>query len=563
VAAGSAGSSILPPAGINTGALTLHVEDIRGLTIEIVTLSCAGECADIEAVARGGNPPYMFAWEDGSTSSQRHVCLTASKVLSVSAVDTAIRVAEFGHDAQTATARVNANVLTCNKSGAPCDKRAPDAGAANSFDPVVKWSWPGGGTLSTPLVANLTDDNADGIVDINDTPDVVVTEVSGTLVVLDGRTGQEEVSITGQYFGVVPALGDIDGDKRPDIVSVQSNGPELAVFHADGKPIWSVPLHLAAGFGIAQPIALADLDHDGSPEIIVGENVFDAKGQLLWNLPASDVHVHRSPTAADLDDDGYLEVTWGDVAYRHDGTLYYRNAEATAAADGHIYAALWSAIADLDADQIPEIVLGTGAKLLVLDHTGKTLRSVPNTTYGFPPAIHDLDGDGMPEILISDGSHFTAYTGDLKTLWSMPVSDQSGWAASTAFDFLGDGSAEAMYGDETNNWGFDGRDGHVIFKQPRISATAMEYPAVADVDNDGSADILMTSQLSPTLQVISDRMNRWIPARHIMNQDTYHVTNVNEDGSIPVHELSAWKSNNSFRAQAQINPDGSVCLPKR
>jgi hypothetical protein len=73
----------------------------------------------------------------------------------------------------------------------------------------------------------------------------------------------------------------------------------------------------------------------------------------------------------------------------------------------------------------------------------------------------------------------------------------------------------------------------------------------------------MTSQLSPTLQVISDRLNRWIPARRIMNQDTYHVTNINEDGSIPVHELPAWKVNNSFRAQAQINPDGSVCLPKR
>lgn len=53
-----------------------------------------------------------------------------------------------------------------------------------------------------------------------------------------------------------------------------------------------------------------------------------------------------------------------------------------------------------------------------------------------------------------------------------------------------------MYGDETISWFFDGLDGHVIFMQPRTSGTLIEYPSVADVDNDGSADILLVSNRS-------------------------------------------------------------------
>ena len=61
--------------------------------------------------------------------------------------------------------------------------------------------------------------------------------------------------------------------------------------------------------------------------------------------------------------------------------------------------------------------------------------------------------------------------------------------------------------------------------------------------------------------MISDRQRRWVPARRILNQDTYHVTNVNEDGTIPQQEQPHWLLNNTFRAQAQVNGDGSVCLP--
>jgi hypothetical protein len=110
-------------AAVGVGArevdLNVHVEDAKKLTLTLVTLACAGDCADIEAVASGGNPPYTYAWEDGSKDAKRHVCLDSSKSLRISATDTAIVAAEFGYVAHTASADVQATVMACSDAGVP------------------------------------------------------------------------------------------------------------------------------------------------------------------------------------------------------------------------------------------------------------------------------------------------------------------------------------------------------------------------------------------------------------------------------------------------------------
>ena len=138
-------------------------------------------------------------------------------------------------------------------------------------------------------------------------------------------------------------------------------------------------------------------------------------------------------------------------------------------------------------------------------------------------------------------------------------------AAGTAFDFLGDGVAEAMYADETTMWMLDGMTGMVVLSKPRSSWTNIEYPVVVDVDNDGSAEILAVSNnyngmTAPTIEVFRDEEDRWIQPRRIWNQHTYHVTNVNEDGTIPDVEPPSWQLLNTYRTNAQIE-DGSVCVP--
>jgi hypothetical protein len=186
------------------------------------------------------------------------------------------------------------------------------------------------------------------------------------------------------------------------------------------------------------------------------------------------------------------------------------------------------------------------------------------TTWLRPATVHDFDGDGLPEFAVSSANHYTVYEPDATTVWSANVSDLSGIAAGTAFDFLGDGIAEAMYADEQNMYAFDGT-GMSLMQISRRSGTLSEYPTVADIDNDGSAEILVVSNNhlgggDPGLQAIRDVDERWIQARRIWNQHAYHVTNVREDGTIPAFEPPHWELLNTFRTNAQIE-GGGICMP--
>ena len=167
---------------------------------------------------------------------------------------------------------------------------------------------------------------------------------------------------------------------------------------------------------------------------------------------------------------------------------------------------------------------------------------------------------------MSSRSFYSVYNTDGTVRWSAQVSDLTGIAAGTAFDFLGDGKAEAMYADEHSMFAF-GETGQVVMQLPRTSATLIEYPVVVDVDNDGSAEVVVVSNAifrsepsSPTVQVVRDKQDRWIAARRIWNQHTYHVTNVREDGTIPQFEKKSWERLNTFRTNAQIGA-GGVCQP--
>ena len=171
-----------------------------------------------------------------------------------------------------------------------------------------------------------------------------------------------------------------------------------------------------------------------------------------------------------------------------------------------------------------------------------------------------IAGETRSTIIATPGAADTTFNGGL---WDGFIARLN--AAGTAFDFLGDGVAEAMYADETTMWTYDGVSGMVVVSQPRSSWTNIEYPVVADVDNDGSAEILVVSNqymgmTAPTIEVFRDAEDRWIQPRRIWNQHTYHVTNVREDGTIPQYEPKSWELLNTFRTNAQVEAGGN-CEP--
>jgi len=461
-----------------------------------------------------------------------------------------------------------------------CEEQAP----ADSFAPSVQWTF--GATEQswvTPLVGNFTDDDGNGEINLCDVPDVIL--VSNTTIsyatmcnvhVIDGATGVEHFAIPPTEMvscTATPAIGDIDDDGLPEIVTIWNSGGVYRVkaFEHDGTVKWA---NATDGMGIGQDqfyresgaIALHDLDADGDVEIVFNHEVYDHMGNLVWQQPNPMPGELEASVGADLDGDGLMEVVTGHSAYHADGTLYYDKYP-------QITAQSIPQIGNLDADPQPEVFITSGQGLWMLEHDG-TVKWGPQTPTGVPASaylvwqrpgtIHDFDGDEVADWASSSQSAYAVFQGPdpADVLWQVVVADFSGAAGGTAFDFLGDGVAEAMYADEQYFRIYDGLTGAVQLEQARFSPTISEYPVVADIDNDGSAEILVVSTSGqPALQALRDMEDRWIQARRIWNQHAYYVTNVREDSTIPQQPVNNWESLNTYRTNAQIE-GGGLCKPE-
>lgn len=474
-----------------------------------------------------------------------------------------------------------------------CSNRA----AADSFDPVLRWAWEGDGAVKhvavTPLVANLTDDNGDGAIDLCDIPDVVVVAYEGPLgvapghiYVLDGATGALHFRIEDRVSpNTTPAIGDLDGDGLPEIVTIgyqNEVAKRLVSFDHEGTLRWSQYSTVGSG-----AVSLADLDNDGDPEIFLRNVIWDHDGILRTELTGR-LGGSANNAAVDLDGDGDLELVGGHTAWHHDGSVFYAALQANADLDYVEYCLgafqhNTAAVADVDGDGEPEIMLSHGVAqcinvgawggLTVLGVDGVIrdhLQIEEPTIIGVwsrPPAAADLDGDGLPDLLAPSVTLLAALSGELQPRWTTPLDNASGYSAVSAFDFLGDGTAEALAIDATRLLVVDGITGATAFEWPRSGVAGRTTAVVADVDNNGSADILVTSSEAgtddssvPAVQMISDRDDRWVAARRIWNQEGYHVTNVHEDATIPTVEPRHWEVTNTFRVQAQ-REGALLCVP--
>jgi len=180
-----------------------------------------------------------------------------------------------------------------------------------------------------------------------------------------------------------PAVGDIDGDGRPEVVvSVGYDGDSppqpgrLIVFDRNGTVRWD---HLASdrdGNGVADPMVasptLCDLTGDGRLDIVVGGldgqiRALDGWGHVLWNY--DNAYAIRSTAACtDLNNDGANEVIIG----------------ATCTADNPLFCGA-----------------GVGGRLFVFDRNGRPLvrRGLPEAVWS-SPVVGDLNRDGRPEIVV-------------------------------------------------------------------------------------------------------------------------------------------------------------------
>ena len=408
--------------------------------------------------------------------------------------------------------------------------------------------------MAAPAIANLTDDNGDGELTSTIYRTVFTTfsgssySSPGALNAISGDSGETLWSVLTPGGHAINgaggvALGDLNGDGAVEACVSGASTAVVCVNGADGSFYWAGGTEVNR-YGCP---AIADLDADGLAEVIFGRTVLNSDGTTRFQGTGGFGGSTVMSFAVDWDMDGLLDVVAGNTIYRGDGTILW-NDEYTDAAP---------AIGDFDLDGRPDLVRAGNGQVMVTMNDGSLLWSTATTGGGSAgaPTVADFDGDGFPEVGVADLSRYTVYDTDGTLLWSNATSDHSSSkTGSSVFDFEGDGAAEIVYADEHTLWIYDGATGAVKMEQAgHASGTLMEYPLIADVDNDGSTEIIVASndyRFSGWrgITVIGDASGSWAPARPIWNQYAYHITNVRDDGSIPPTPDRNWLTWNNFRA---------------
>lgn len=279
----------------------------------------------------------------------------------------------------------------------------------------VKWVCNTRGSDSPPTIADIDGDGK---------PEILHGEFGGYVICINAEDGSVNWEIPvdlNSWIQTAPTILDINSDGILDFVvatwnAVNTSANKVYAYQGDTQQLlWSKDLDDVVYHGSA----VSDLDNDGVTELLIGcynDTLYcleSDNGSVKWTYSAgSNFYVGGPAQVADLNHDGSCEViftTWYKViALNHDGTLFwqYDNLNYKQSFRG-------AAIADINNDIYPDVIFGNdGGHLIALNGNNGTLIFDVNlqSQYGNPqfeldhaPLVADFDQDGSMDVFIVGG----------------------------------------------------------------------------------------------------------------------------------------------------------------
>jgi len=325
--------------------------------------------------------------------------------------------------------------------------------ALNAEDGSLLWNYDTGGCNdASPVIAD---------VDLDGHLEVVIPASSPSLVYcFDGRDGSVKWTRSTGSSNCIdspPAVADVDNDDKPEILLGTFYGNVFCLNGEDGSICWQK--NLGSDSYIQSEPAVLDLNNDGQLDVVVAQFAGDCRvyalfannGSILWFSDLPSDYMYHGCSFADIDADGKPELVIGS----YDHHLYVFNGEDGSLAweyTAPFYIGAPTSIGDVNNDGFYEIVFTSYNILGVLSHNGSLLWDL--TTGGDlfrGAALADINADGVLDVLFGsyDGI-FRAVRGDSgQVIWTYDLQSEYGRVfemdhAPVIADFNGDGNIDVF-----------------------------------------------------------------------------------------------------------------------